>query len=477
MLGKVLYFSVISLVALFSVSRAIRIYEGQKKDRMGKLYFMLCLLFALWCVLIIGANFSMSDFRIHTLYYVSEIVKMLTFITFYECIACITGYFEDNKNNVYRISSFYLYFSAAILFAELIIARDSVVQSNIGVYAVSKYHIWELLNAIYYISILFGLFYLVITYNESHKKKREQFAGYLFFGSCIFAFIAMIVEICGLCLASIYIPTVLIAFSVIVISFDYCIWYMRSIEYNADDYEEELSNKNNDNIMILNDEKNIIFRNKRLDIMLENARDSFDNKNIYDVFSFSNEEKNKLEKHKGIDSYIVRAEYIKNETPLVLLVKNKYDRYGIVFSSVVTVYGKEDYEAIYGKLPDNEKHNNIIADGRLDTDSNDVSNDASNDSNNNASIPAISDIIRDLQNDELIELIELLRRYYAEKNQILFELTLPGVEKCSDRIGSNSIKDLCERIRESIRLSGFDGIDSLMIELDRQNETIKAMRA
>lgn len=461
MIIQVINFVFISIISLFIISKGLNSFNSGDDEIIGKLYASLCLFFSLWCFLYISATFSISDFWKHIFYYFSEFLKILSFVSFFENIACLTGYFEKRQQKVYKISTFYLYYGITVLFFDLIFGHKHLIASNVGVYPITKYHIVELLRASFYIVFLFGLFYLVINYREKYKKPRERFASNLL--SCIVfvSFISLIIEICGYCFLSKFYPSVIISFSLIVLFLDFCVRYFRSIEYNRNDYAEALAHNNKVSIFICDDEYRIIMENRRLEVMSEKYRDSFSNRSIFDVFKFSDSDIEKYKNYKDKEPLVISGVYQKMDIRVVFIINNKYDRFGFIFSSLVQVYLLDDYEREFGKLKDEEIENNeeeIIE----NTDESDL--------------VINNDVVKELQLNSLIEMIENGNKLYNDKSTDLFKYNLLGIKKCATKLGYLSLVNLCNSIDDTLSYSGFEGIESLMIELDRQCETLKIMK-
>lgn len=458
---KVLYYGFISIIALFTLSK----YLGNKDDtsinKARQKYGLLCLCYFCCCMFNVSIGFSNSDFWIHVFYYCSIFTKVLSFTLLIEVIAELTGYSKESGLTVAKMSSFYLLFGNINLVISLIMGQGKLGFSPYGIYSLSRFHILEIFLTIYYILILFGLFYILYLYSENCKKQREVYSFKLILGSVFVIFVSMVIEICGFCVISVFIPSVLVAYGLVIIFLDYVISYNRSIEYNKNDYIKELSPTNNKSVFIMDDELNIIMRNKHLDVMIENFRDSFENKHLLDIFEIDDADKKLLKTYLGNEPLIIKATYKKIEEDGVLVVDNIYDKFVQHFAYVVTTYSNENYIKEFGELPH--------------TDAVEIENENAPEDYKLEAFDIDDNSHRALLVDGLIGMLENANRLYQNNEKIMFEFNLKGIKKCASKLADGSIVELCERIESTLKYCDLEAIDFLMLELVRQTELLKMM--
>ena len=84
--------------------------------------------------------------------------------------------------------------------------------------------------------------------------------------------------------------------------------------------------------------------------------------------------------------------------------------------------------------------------------------------------------LREMQINDIIEMIDLCAKLYEENKQDLFKYNLIGIKKIAKILGYSAIDDLASRMESACKYGDWQIIDNLLIELDRQAETLRVLR-
>lgn len=450
-------------MGIFSLSKGATFANSKAGKREIRAYSLYCFFFAGWCFLSVGASFTTSDFWMHVLFYLSEFFKFLTFSAIFEIIGFLTKYKDKSRFTINRISTAYLYGGLVILFIYLVVGKTELRKGYHGVFFTTNAHIIELSIVLYYLAILFGMFYLILAFHEECILQREKYAFGSYVGIIIVMFFGMILELCGFFLLGDFIPSVLIACALLLFMINYSIDYKNSIEYNEIDYEEELSPTNPRAICICDDDGKILYLNKRLIVMSENNRDDIKGKNLFDVFSITNEDKRRALSYKGKDSLDVKATYVKAEEDVVLGFVHKSDRFGNIFSMIVSVTPMDEY------IEENDSDSNeiLIKEAEIVAEVSEPEEDTD--------FEVTPDDIKAIQIENLISIMKNAEKLYRDNKREIFEYNLNAIKKSASLLGFPSVEELAERMSDACLFNDWESIEPMLIEIDRQCETIKAI--
>lgn len=452
---KLIYHSIIFIFALIAISRMVTYNGKESYSNVSRVYSVYCAFYAAWCIFTISAAFTKNSFGQHIFYYLSEFGKIVCYVCIFEILSRLTHYYENvSKRIVHMFTALYLYLGILLLFLDLYLGKGTLRSNIFGLYFISTNRFNEFIRSFYYILVLFGFVFLVTYYNERCKKQREIYACKLLITLVAISFGALIAEICGLVVSTTFIPSALICYAINMSFIEYLISYQRSLEFNSDDYNEYLYPNVKQSIVICDDKGNIVFENKRLSIMAENYRDNFSGRNLYEIFQISDIEKIKIVQNKGTEPVLVPAVYIKMDIPVYLSFVNTYDRYGFVFSMIVTVLNKDS-------VSDDDKEKLRVEE---------------HSTSHVERIDIAPENLREMQIDDLIEMISLCNKLYDENKQDLFIFNLRGVKKMAKILRFSAIDELASRMENACLFGDWQIIDNLLIEMDRQVETLKALK-
>ena len=450
-----IYNTIIFIVSLVAVARMITSYGKRAYGSVYRVYSVFCASFAFWCLATFFSALSDSVFWRNIFYYLLEFSKIICYVCIFEILSMITHYYDMvSKKIVHFFSAVYLYLGIFLLFIDLHASKTIIASNAFGIYFTLENKLLNFIRSIYYIIILFGFVFLVVYYYEKCKKKREKFVYKIIIIIVSVAFLALVAEICELVCGVAFIPAALVGFVINMFMMEYLISYQSSIEYRIDDYNEYLMPDGKKSVIICDDKGNILFQNKCSMVIAENFRDSFLGRNLFEIFDVSNIEKIKITQNKESDAVLVRAVYMKADLPVFLSVVNTFDRYGYVFSMIVTVLNEDS-------VSKEEK---------------DTLREESAPSIQYEKIDIAPENLREMQINDIIEMIDLCAKLYEENKQDLFKYNLIGIKKIAKILGYSAIDDLASRMESACKYGDWQIIDNLLIELDRQAETLRVLR-
>lgn len=465
---KILYFAIVFIAALVAISKGIEHSKFYNSNKISKVYTIMCIAFSVWGLLSIGATFLDVEFWVQISYLLSEFAKVVTLVASLELMCYLTGCLEDNNALLNKVSSAYLYSGAVLILIMTILGNGKLKMDGFGPYFLSPFHFYEIIKSVVYIFVLFGYFYIVTYYKEKCKKQRELHAYHQFLNVLIIAFAAMIIEVSGFCVFSKYIPSLILAFAFITIFMSRIMSYMSSIQLKESDFADVLSPRNLSRSFICDEEGNIVFRNRRLDVYVENFRDKFENKSIFEVYNINSQKFVEVCSNDGPGPINVRTLYLKNESSVILAFDNRYDMFGRILATIVTVYPEDEFIVSHADETFEEDRRSYVYGN------NTIAEIVEAEENEKFEINA-SDR-RELQIDSLIELMTNAHRLYYANERRQFEYNLKGIRKTSSMLSFSALDELTNRIEDACLFDDWGSIESMMNEMDRQLETIKAVR-
>lgn len=457
MISHVAYYSTVFIIALIMIGKLISAKNLLTCEMLeAKRYFVLfCLEFIGWsiCTVIAGVSQSGTLDRIALLF--SEYLRMSTLVTGSEIFASVTDTSLTKKRTFFTISSELLYLGVATLAVILFCDRADIGDGFWGKYLYKGLNAGLILYIIYYVCILFV--YAAYTYMYSHSctKKREYF---------IIKQCSIMVSVFVLCLSvesffyakwGEYVPIMYIGMLVSIFILRRMIIYKRSIEYNEGDYQKILAPSYNKPAFVCNDEGRVIFENTRAYVMQHTYKDVYSDKLLTDIFEFSEHDLEKLKDPKVVFAFEVHCKYPAHSMEMILRVKHNIDKYGCIFSTEVEVepYGRKEYSK------DEKTENSLTKDVA-----------------NIKEINVNKEDIKGIRTEQLLKQLEYQKAFFEKRNESLFALNLKGITKSASVLGLPALVNLCDRIQTEISFGEWNALDSMIIDLDRQYESLKTFK-
>ena len=284
-------------------------------------------------------------------YFFYAIDRFLRILFVGELVLNAENVIEVPGNVISKFVTFITYSSTAIYFLDTVMNRGKLKLSLYGVYSPPLYPLHRFVYFIIYALYIVLFLTFIIFKVTSLVKKREKFELLLLgfsFGFCAVGFLMELFVF--IYVENTYIPSIIFNFISLVFMF-HLIAYHRSIMLCRADYENELMPNKKDVIFILDDELKVAFINKRAEVMSIIVQDSYIGKSIDEIFEFTPENYEEILNPEERAPFGSSAEYRHLNKHVNIVFDHRYDRYGDIFSSCVTLYNMEPKEM----LPDTDE--------------------------------------------------------------------------------------------------------------------------
>lgn len=453
MIIKFLFFSILFILCITSFSRGSSYIANVKENARSRAYIILTCAYSVWGILVIVSSSLELEWNVlkQLIFYVSEFARIISFAMMIEVFAYLTDFDKEKPKKMYFVSDTVLYIGCFLMLVNLIATKGLLTEDAFGLHFYTESSVLVLVHVILDIAILFGMFLFVIRYYEKCKKPREIYAFKLYLLSISCIFLGFVIENTIIIVNKTYFPAVIIASGILVILFQIDLKYHRSIQYFADDYSDVLAPTYEGSVVITNDVGIILYTNKRAQVFAEGYRDTFEGRDICGLFSLEQSDRDRLY-NKGNTNVVFKCNYKKNDTPVTLTCENALDRYKNVFASIIRIKS-----AVGEAEPDEANKVNTISDS---------SGEVYKVSNEDA---------RRLRYNELLNSIERGIALFNEGKEELFFMNLKGIGMLAKATGYPALQELTNRIQEEAKISEFSSLSSMIIELDRQYESIKML--
>jgi len=445
------YYFVIFILGLFLLGRSLSGPEffADNDQNIVRSYITVCIAFVAFCVLTVGVGVSPSDVADKVFLYLTEFIRMAVLINCAELCAVFTNRKKIERRAVFVVTSELFYFGTLILIIRTIINKAEIKHGIFGTQFVMGRDIGTVLNIVLNIVILF--FYGAYTYSfyYSCTKKREMYI----FRRCMYMVsvlaVCLFIESIGYLEFGEYIPSMIFGMIYCIFIYKNLLQYRRKIEYNEDDYMDILSPTCEKAAFVCNDEGIVIFENTRAFVMRQMYRDSYKGNYLSDFFDMSMLDIERLRNPSLVNPFEIYCNYRKDTREVKLTVRHKLDRYSEIFSSEVEVEFMDQTD-----------------------DENDIN--ASLGGAKKAIAPLSQDDKNNMRIKSLIYMIDSQKRIYADPNKLLFLMNLKGITKMAEILKMPSLIVLSNSIREEVDKNvEWESIEEMMVDLDRQNETLK----
>lgn len=451
-----LYFAIAFIFAMLMVSRLILIKSRTDiniDETMYHAFIVMCVCFIAWSLNIVLVGISQSDVLDGLLLYLCEFLRIMTFVYGAELCATITDRFYAKSRSIRTITAELLYLGVAVIIVWFGFNRAETVSGPFGTNLLMKINIPFLMYAFYYVIVLFFYSAYIYVYFYANQSKRERYISRQAGIIVLIFIISLCVEVVCYAQFKLFVPAVYMGMMAAILLFRDLIMYKRSIEYNESDYDRILLPSYEKPAFVCDDEGRIIFENTRAFVMRQTYRDEYLGKLLTDIFDITDYDKERLKEPRMTQFFSVYCKYEKEEREMLLTVKHNLDKFGAIFSTEVEVgYSEDTKEAPVTVTANTEK---IAEAGKI--------------IRANVSLEDVSSI----RTKELIKLLENQKRYYEAGNKSLFEFNINGIEKSSSVLGLLALQELCDRIKVELMYGEWEGLNPMMIDLDRQCETLK----
>lgn len=417
-------------------------------------FLVLRIVVIIWSFSVVVVGVSQSSVIDKAFLLVSDFLMIASYITGVELLASITDRMISKKRTSYSISSELLYLGILVMIVRLVLGKSETSMGPFGLYFTMNLNMAFIIRVVFFISILF--FYGAYTYMHYYMSttKRQKYISRQCAIIVGIATTALIIETLGYIYLHTFVPSMYVGMLVILFRFKSLIQYKRSIEYIAEDYNNILSPSNEKPAFLCDDEGRILFENTRAFVMRQTYKDNYVGRLLTDIFVISDYDKERLREPRNTQKFEVYCKYPKEEREMLLTAKHNLDKFSDIISTEIEVgyaISFEDDESVVAARTDGD-----ITDAKKNVLGHELS----------------YEIINDIRTNELIKAIANQKKFYENGDRNLFELNLKAIEKASTILSIPALEDLCDRIQTELIYGEWEAIEPLMIDLDRQYETL-----
>lgn len=455
MIVTILYYALIFISGMFCLSKAI-VYANSlpsKASFISRNYCIITVLFTAWCFVNVMVGVAPSTVVKNSLLLVSECIRMMILIFGAKLCAFIINRNEEGEATINRVTSELLYVGIAVFLIRLFFDRGQIHKGIFGPYVCMESSISLISYIIFNIIIIFFFGAFTYMYYYSCNKKREFYVCRYCIVIIVALIISLIIEVVAYSTYDVYIPTMYIGICVMVSTFKKLIEYKSSIDYKEENYSRILNPAYQRPAFVCDDEGKIIFENTRAFVLSQTSKDEYIGKYLTDVFDITDFDKKRLVEPRITQTFDVYCKYPKILESAVLRVRHRLDRFGDIFATEV------EYDTNVQEVEAVEASSLLAQMARP-----------------KVYIPNVNiETVSDIREENLIRLIETQKSMFEKGNKELFLFNIKGISKLAAVLGNTSLEELCERIQIEILYGEWDSLNSMIIELDRQYETLKML--
>lgn len=251
---------------------------------------------------------------------------------------------KSNSRLVSAFMSYLLYGSALLVVLDIIFKSGELGRSSFGVYFYPELSFHRLICVIYYVLFFCGFIWIALQRDFEATRKSERHERLLLNAIYICGALGYVGEPLIIVFRMPYIPVSLLFNIVTVILVRKCLCYQQSVSIEESIFAKELDPSITDVIFVLDDNKNIIYQNKRAQILSLIMKDEYLGRRLYDVFSLPEDYDGHKKEYDASESYGLTAVYENTGRKVNLVVRNRFDNYKEILASVVYVYNMEERE-------------------------------------------------------------------------------------------------------------------------------------
>lgn len=442
------YYSYLFISTLFILGKSMQIGEKVTTNRkdIRRHFAVFCATFLCWSFVTVLVGIVDNNVLDILFLFISEFFRIGVFINGAELMAAITDRTLINKKSLFSISSIMLYCGVTVLLLKLFLDRAAKARGIFGDFLAVNSNIALIAYIMYYVVVLFFYATYVYMHYYASGKKRDYYITKLCVTVVSILGVALVVESFAYVMFRTFVPSMHIAMLICIVFFNKLIKYKRSIEYHESDYDRILAPTYNKPAFVCDDEGKIIFENTRSFVMRQTYKDTYLGKYLTDVFDISDYDRERLMDAKLTQAFEIYCNYSKEKREILLTVKHNNDRFGSIFTTEIEFGYVDDQNAT------NSNRNDEIISPKLNI---------------------TYENIKRIRTEQLIEQLGTQKELYDNNKKELFELGIRGISKSATVLSLMGLEELCERIQEELSYGEWESLESLMIELDRQYESLK----
>lgn len=340
--------SVLFVAALISISQGVNFREKSRDAIASSRYMILCHAYLITCVAYILMFLCTNPI----LKYVCYSVMWFAWIMFLASVVILAAYAVNCSGKLVSLAvSFLYYWGMGLYFVNTMTGSGALHQSGIGFFYLPIQPLQRFLHIILYLVYISTLISIGVYYVSGCKRKREYFLFTLFLGAFLPAVLSTLFEMMFLLFDFAFFPFQQILGIIIILALRKLLYYHRSVELCQEDYKEWLSVDRTDVVLICDDALQVVFVNKRAEIIAHTMREEYVGRKLMDIFLLSKEAETELKNPSNKGTFGVGGVYAQADRKVDFVVRRVLDRYDEIFASIVTVFNMEDTEEENPELP------------------------------------------------------------------------------------------------------------------------------
>ena len=327
-------------------------------------YMILTLSVILSAGLYVGMSLAYGNAGCFVLYAIDKFVRVVIMT---EIVLLTKDMVDVNPKTVSVFISVVSYYAAGLMFVDILAPQGGLVYTVFGVYFRPGMPWHEVLYFVFYMFYVVMLSCFVVYRGAGVVRAREKHDMQLLLISYIFGAGGYLVEQFIITYSVTYFPVAIFTNAICAVFIRKLLVYHESILVKASHFSKELAPGRCDVVFVVDSKFNIIFQNKRAEVLACLNHDSYLDRNLTDVFEFSDGAISQLNASlKDESAFGVSAEYEPAGRHVNMIINHKMDRYGEVLVSVVFVYNMEELNRAENHVLEmNEENENVMIESAL----------------------------------------------------------------------------------------------------------------
>lgn len=251
---------------------------------------------------------------------------------------------EVSSKYISAFISLISYSAIALFFADSLLPGGALSKSRFGVCFVPHYSWHQALYFVYYMFFLIILCAFAVYKSAVSIKKREKDDLRLLFLMYFFGAFGFISEQFIIAYSVEYVPLPIFTTLISAIFMRKLLVYHESIVVKESRFRRELDPGRTDVVFVMDEKFNIIYENKRAQVLEALNHDVFMGRKLTEVYKFNNASYNQLLAKPDESAFGLSADYEPTDRHVNMIINHKVDKYGEILASVVFVYNMEEFE-------------------------------------------------------------------------------------------------------------------------------------
>lgn len=330
---------IVAIVAMVSISRYFVFMEKCTDKRIRINFLILSFAITMCAVLLIAMKFTYGTRLCFILYALDKFFK-----------AIIMGYVIFLTQDIIGLDSKYtsLFISIMAYGTVALFVIDSIFQGGnleiglFGVFLVPKYAWVKLIYLVYYmlydiVLMVYIIYRASVVFKNCHKHELL-----LLFIVYSFSAVGFSLEVFNMLHGTFYFPFAIVFNLIALLHMKILLEYHEAISIERRVFSKELDPARLDITFVIDDEMNIIYQNKRAEVMGQIVDDEYIGRKLSEVFELTDSAYGQINATPDEIPFGITADYNPNNHRVNMVIQHKLDNFGEILASVVYVYNMED---------------------------------------------------------------------------------------------------------------------------------------